>query len=135
MLQGFKKFISRGNAIDLAVGMVVGAAFTGVVTAIVEKVLDPFVAGLVGKPNFDSVLAFTIGTGENTATVQPGAVLTALVNFLLVSFALYIFVIVPMNAWAERSAAGDEPAEESPSPELSVLAEIRDLLAEERRPN
>lgn len=135
MLQGFKKFISRGNAIDLAVGMVVGAAFTGVITSIVEKVLDPFIAGLVGKPNFDSVLAFTIGTGENTATVQPGAVLTAVVNFLIVALALYLFVIVPMNAWAERSAAGDEPAEESPSPELSVLAEIRDLLAHDRRPN
>lgn len=134
MLQGFKKFISRGNAIDLAVGMVVGAAFTGVITSIVEKVLDPFIAGLIGKPNFDSVLAFTIGSGENTATVQPGAVLTAVVNFLIVALALYLFVVVPMNAWAERSAA-EEEAEESPSPELAVLSEIRDLLARDRRPN
>ncbi|MDO5720478.1 MAG: large conductance mechanosensitive channel protein MscL [Actinomycetaceae bacterium] len=129
MLKGFKQFISRGNAVDLAVGMVVGAAFTGVVNSLVEQFLDPLVAGLVGKPNFDSVLAFRIGLGDNASVVQPGAVLTALVNFLLVAFALYFFVVVPMNAWAARSASNDEPAEESPSPELSVLSEIRDILA------
>lgn len=130
MLKGFKQFISRGNAVDLAVGMVVGAAFTGVVNSLVEKVLDPLVAGLVGQPNFDSVFAFRIGFGDHASVVQPGAVLTALVNFLLVALALYFFVVVPMNAWAARNATSDEPAEESPSPELSVLAEIRDILSQ-----
>ena len=84
MLKGFKDFISRGNAIDLAVGMVIGAAFTAIVTALVEKFINPLLGGLIGKPNFDNFLEFTIGT----ATVQPGAILTAIVNFLLVAFAL-----------------------------------------------
>ncbi|MDU3550376.1 MAG: MscL family protein, partial [Actinomyces sp.] len=70
MLKGFKEFISRGNAVDLAVGMVIGAAFTAVVTALVEKFLNPLIGGLVGKPNFDSFLEFTVGS----ATVQPGAI-------------------------------------------------------------
>ena len=93
MLKGFKEFISRGNAIDLAVGMVIGAAFTAVVTALVKQVINPLIGGLFGEQNFDDVFQFTVGT----ATVQPGAVITALVNFLLVTFALYFFIVLPMR--------------------------------------
>ena len=109
MLKGFKEFISRGNAVDLAVGMVIGAAFTAVVTALVEKFLNPLIGGLVGKPNFDSFLEFTVGS----ATVQPGAIITALVNFLIVAFALYLFVVMPMNALNARRKK--EEAEEAPA--------------------
>ena len=124
MLQGFKEFVARGNAVDLAVGVVIGAAFGGVVTAIVEKVLNPLVAGIVGQPNFDDVLAFTLGD----ATVQPGAVVTALVNFLLVAGAIYILVVTPMNRLAARRR--DEEAEPAaPADDVRVLTEIRDLLA------
>ncbi|WP_447925675.1 large conductance mechanosensitive channel protein MscL [Georgenia muralis] len=124
MLQGFKEFVARGNAVDLAVGVVIGAAFGGVVTAIVEKVLNPLVAGIVGQPNFDDVLAFTLGD----ATVQPGAVVTALVNFLLVAGAIYFLVVTPMNRLAARRR--DEEAEPAaPTDDVRVLTEIRDLLA------
>lgn len=124
MLQGFKEFVARGNAVDLAVGVVIGAAFGGVVTAIVEKVLNPLVAGIVGQPNFDDVLAFTLGD----ATVQPGAVVTALVNFLLVAGAIYFLVVTPMNRLAARRR--DEEAEPAaPADDVRVLTEIRDLLA------
>ncbi|MDC4232177.1 large conductance mechanosensitive channel protein MscL [Actinomyces sp. B33] len=126
MIQGFKDFISRGNAIDLAVGMVIGAAFTAVVTALVEQVINPLIGGLIGKPNFDSFLEFSLGD----AVVQPGAVLTALVNFLLVALALYLFIVMPMNKMAERRAAAS-PAEEEPvalSDEAQLLVEIRDAL-------
>ncbi len=124
MLKGFKEFISRGNAIDLAVGMVIGAAFTTVVTALVKQVINPLIGGLFGEQNFDDVFKFTIGT----ATVQPGAVITALVNFLLVAFALYFFIVLPMNALAARRKK--EEAAETPevSEDVQLLSEIRDLL-------
>ena len=128
MLQGFKEFVARGNAVDLAVGVVIGAAFGGVVTAIVEKVLNPLVAGIVGQPNFDDVLAFTLGD----ATVQPGAVVTALVNFVLVAGAIYDLVVTPMNRLAARRRDEDaEPA--APADDVRVLTEIRDLLAAQTR--
>ena len=124
MLKGFKEFISRGNAIDLAVGMVIGAAFTTVVTALVKQVINPLIGGLLGEQNFDDVFTFTIGT----ATVQPGAVITALVNFLLVAFALYFFIVLLMNALAARRKK--EEAAETPevSEDVQLLSEIRDLL-------
>ena len=124
MLKGFKEFISRGNAVDLAVGMVIGTAFTAVVTALVKQVINPLIGGLFGEQNFDDVFQFTIGT----ATVQPGAVITALVNFLLVAFALYFFIVLPMNALAARRKK--EEAVETPevSEDVQLLSEIRDLL-------
>ncbi|QPK81015.1 large conductance mechanosensitive channel protein MscL [Schaalia sp. ZJ405] len=124
MIQGFKDFISRGNAIDLAVGMIIGAAFTGVVTALVEKVINPLIGGLIGKPNFDNFLEFHIGD----ALVQPGAIITALVNFLLIAFALYFFLVVPMNKLNDMKK---KPADEGPaqvSDEVKLLQEIRDSL-------
>ena len=126
MIQGFKEFISRGSAIDLAVGMVIGAAFTAIVTALVDKVINPLIGGLFGQPNFDSVGMFTVGGAE----VMPGAILTALVNFLLVAIALYFFIIVPMNKLAARKPAVEEaPEEPTVSDEAALLVEIRDLLA------
>lgn len=129
MLQGFKEFIARGNAVEMAVGIVIGAAFGGVVNAIVEKFINPLIGGLVGKPNFDSVLEFHLGK----AVVQPGAILTALVNFLLIALAVYFLIVVPMNKLAEltkRKNDSDGAEEETPEadPQLELLADIRDLL-------
>ena len=129
LIKGFKEFISRGNAIDLAVGMVMGAAFTLVVTSLVDKVINPLIGGLIGGKNFDHVMEFTIGSGEQAAVVQPGAVITAVVNFLLVALALYIFVVTPMNAWAKRTAVEETGQEEAPAADIKLLTEIRDLLA------
>ncbi len=126
MIQGFKDFITRGNAIDLAVGVVIGAAFTSVVTALVQKVINPLIGGIFGQPNFDNVGQFNIGD----ATIQIGAVITALVNFLLVALALYLFIVYPMNRLAERRATGEETVEADDLPEdTQLLTEIRDLLA------
>ncbi|WP_311590340.1 large conductance mechanosensitive channel protein MscL [Varibaculum massiliense] len=132
-IAGFKEFISRGNAIDLAVGVVIGAAFGAVVTAIVEKFINPLIAGLVGKPNFDNVLEFHLGS----ATVQPGAIITALVNFLLVALAIYACIIVPMNKLMrirDAKAKADEEEETEPEvdPQVELLTEIRDLLQSEK---
>ena len=121
MWKGFKEFIARGNAIDLAVGVVIGAAFTLVVNNLVDNVLNPLIAGLVGEPSFDDVLAFTVGD----AVVQVGTVLTALVNFLLVAAALYVVVVVPMNKLNERRMRGQEEEVEE---QILLLREIRDSL-------
>lgn len=131
MIQGFKEFISRGSAIDLAVGMIIGAAFTQIVTALTDNVLNPLIGGLFGEPRFDHVLEFTIQLAGEPAVVQPGMLINAIVNFLLVAIALYFFIIVPMNKWAEHRNEGEEKEAAPKVTELDMLTEIRDLLAKE----
>lgn len=134
MIKGFKDFITRGNVVDLAVGVVIGAAFTAVVNSFVDGILNPIIAAIFGKPDLSDVLTWTLndaGTADPTddAVLSIGLVLTALINFLLVAIAIYFFVVVPLNKLAERSAK-DEPApDEAVSPtEVELLTEIRDAL-------
>jgi large conductance mechanosensitive channel len=97
MLSGFRQFILRGNVVDLAVGVVIGAAFGSVVTAFTKDLLTPLIAALVGKPDF-SAISFTIGS-----TVFPvGDFINVLVSFLLVAAAVYFFVVTPVNALMNR---------------------------------
>lgn len=124
MLEGFKKFIMQGNVIDLAVGLIVGAAFGRIVTALNDNFLMPIIAGLFGKPNFDSVLQFHI----HESLVQPGVIITAVVNFLIVSAALYFCLILPMNKLRERRASGEDVEELPDNEELAVLKDIREQL-------
>lgn len=127
MLQGFRDFISRGNVIDLAVGVIIGGAFTPIVTALTDNILMPLIAAIFGKPSFDNVLEFTL----NGSLVQPGILITAVVNFLIVAAALYFCVVMPMNKLNERRAAKKPAAEADPVPadDVVLLTEIRDLLA------
>ena len=123
MLQGFKEFITRGNAIDLAVGVIIGGAFAPIVAA-VTAVLMGIIGGLFGQPNFDQVGSFMV----NDAEILPGAIVTAIINFLIVAAALYFFVVVPMNKLAaRRKEENTEP--EAPAEDVRALTEIRDLLA------
>ncbi len=92
MLNGFKQFILRGNVVDLAVGVVMGAAFGTVVTSLVEDVVTPLIGAIVAVPDF-SKLDFTL----NGSAFQVGEFLNALLSFLLISFAVYFFVVTPMN--------------------------------------
>ena len=124
MIKGFREFIMRGNVIDMAIGIIIGAAFTPIVTAISDMLMN-IIAGLIGAPNFDSVLQFSI----NDAVIQPGTILTALVNFLLVAAALYFFVVMPMNKFNDRIHRNDEAIEEAVDANTDLLTEIRDLLA------
>ena len=130
MLQGFKDFISRGNAIDLAVGVIIGGAFSTVVSALTDKFLMPLISAIFGKPNFDKVGAFTLNGSE----VMPGAIVTALVNFLLVAAALYFFLVVPMNKLHELGSKDMEegPADEEDSDETKLLKQIRDLMRQQQ---
>lgn len=105
MLDGFKKFILRGNVVDLAVGVVIGAAFGGVVTAFTKDLLTPLIAALVGKPDFSSV-GFKIG--ETAFPV--GDFINAVVSFVLVAGAVYFFVVLPLNALMARINPAKEAA-------------------------
>ena len=116
MIKGFREFIMRGNVIDMAIGIIIGAAFTPIVTAISDMLMN-IIAGLIGAPNFDSVLQFSI----NDAVIQPGTILTALVNFLLVAAALYFFVVMPMNKFNDRIHRNDEAIEEAVDANTELL--------------
>lgn len=133
MLKGFKEFLMRGNVVDLAVAFVLGVAFTAVVTALVQDIINPLIAALFGKPSFDS-LTFTI----HHAVFKYGSFLTAVINFLLIAAAVYFFVVLPIKRLTElraRRRAVGETAEEAslPSDELITLREIRDLLSVSQR--
>ena len=128
-VKGFRNFISRGNLIDLAVAVVIGTAFTAVVTAIVADLITPLIAAIGGKSDF-SALSFTI----NHSKFQYGAFLNALISFLVVAAALYFVVVLPLNKIAERRAAKLAKGEPDPDPkseEIILLQQIRDLLAKE----
>ncbi|MCI1675444.1 MAG: large conductance mechanosensitive channel protein MscL [Ancrocorticia sp.] len=129
MLEGFKKFIMRGNVLDMAIGIIIGGAFTPIVTALTEKILMPLIAGLFGKPNFDNIWTITVGGGQ----VMPGYLLTAIINFLLIAAAIYFAIVAPMNAWAEHKAAKEVPAPEPVASDVELLTEIRDLLSQQSR--
>ncbi len=127
MIKGFKEFLMRGNVIDLAVAVVIGAAFTTVINAVVAGFLNPLIAAIFGKPNLNDVLVFTIHNAEFSI----GKILTALLNFVLVAAAIYFVVVVPINAINNRRKRG-VPDPDVPPSETDLLIEIRDLLATER---
>ena len=105
ILGGFKNFILRGNAIELAVGVVIGAAFNTMIQAIVKDLMTPFIAAIARKPDF-SGLFFTL----NGSKFMYGDFINALVSFLLVAIAIYFFVILPMNAiMSKTSKKGKKP--------------------------
>lgn len=126
MLQGFKEFIMKGNVVDLAVAVVIGAAFGAVVNALVEAVLMPLISALFQSPNFDSFAVLTLNGND----IKFGVLLTALVNFLLVAGAVYFCIVLPMNKMIEarNRRLGITPAEEEIPEDVKLLTEIRDAL-------
>jgi large conductance mechanosensitive channel len=130
VLVGFKDFVSRGNVVELAVAVVIGAAFSKVVTSVVEGFINPLIAAIFGEHNLSNVWNFTI----NNATFSIGSILNALLNFLLTAAAIYFVIIVPVNALATRRKRGDEPEPAAPAEDVLLLQEIRDLLANRLTP-
>jgi len=134
MLQGFKDFIMRGNVIDLAVAVVIGGAFTAIVTAIVDSIITPLVA-LFYQPTEDGQVGPTlIGLYGQKVTFPLGGLLTAIISFLAVALVVYFVFVLPMNKWKERQAAKAGVVEEPvPAPtETELLIQIRDLLESQR---
>lgn len=103
-MKGFKKFMMRGNVIDLAVAVVMGAAFGAVVTELVKDLITPLIAAIVGKPDFSNI-QFTV----NNSKFMIGNFINALVSFILIGIAVYFFVVLPMNALMARMHRGDVP--------------------------
>lgn len=114
----FKKFLLRGNVVDLAVGVVVGAAFGAVVKSLVEDVITPLLAVVIGTPDF-SRLVLTVNASE----IRLGAFVNAIVSFLLVATALYFFVVKPVNALVARSRR-QPPADPTTKKCAECLSEI-----------
>ncbi len=118
MLKGFRDFVWRGNVIDLAVGIIIGAAFSAIVGSLVADVLTPLIGAVFGRPDF---------SGIALGPIMLGKFLNAVVNFLLVATSVYFFIVVPMNKLIKKKEAA--PVAPPPSPEEKLLIEIRDLLA------
>ena len=129
MLKGFKDFILRGNVIELAVAVIIGAAFTAIVTSITDHLIQPLINSF-GSPDFGG-LGFAITDNPETS-LDFGAVITALINFLIVAAVIYFVIVAPLNAVTEHAKRrqGVDPEEPAPTAE-QLLAEIRDLLAAE----
>lgn len=119
MFKGFRQFILRGNVIDLAVAVVIGAAFGAVVTSFVTNLLTPLIAAMVAKPDF-SALTFTV----NGSVISYGTFLNALIGFVLVAAAVYFFMVAPMNAWKARAARSAIPADPTTKKCPECLSEI-----------
>jgi len=119
MLDGFKKFILRGNVVDMAVGVVIGAAFGGVITALTKDLLTPLIAAIVGKPDF-SAIHFTI-----RGTPFPvGDFVNAAVSFLLIASVIYFFVVLPVNTLVARMKRGEKPPDPTTKKCPECLSEI-----------
>lgn len=139
MFKGFKEFIMRGNVMDLAVAFVIGAAFTLVINSVVTGIINPLIGAVFNAKNLDSTLILEIPTvSGGHAKILFGAFIGALIQFLIVAAVVYFAVVVPVNHLlkmaAERRRAGAVEEEDTPPNELDLLAEIRDLLAQDRIP-
>ncbi|MEE2521197.1 large conductance mechanosensitive channel protein MscL [Pseudarthrobacter sp. J75] len=121
MLSGFKSFLMKGNVIDLAVAVVIGAAFGAVVTSIVDGLLTPLIGRIFNAKGIEEM---------QWEGFMYGSVISAIISFILVSAAIYFIVIVPMNHMIERRnrRLGITEEEEEADPQIALLTEIRDSL-------
>jgi large conductance mechanosensitive channel len=126
MIKGFRDFIMRGNVIDLAVAVVIGAAFTAVVTSISNNLIQPFV-NAIGGGDGSSGLSWQL-TDNAATTIDLSAIIGALINFLIVAAVVYFIFVAPMNHMRERRARGQEPEPEAVPEDVQLLKEIRDEL-------
>jgi large conductance mechanosensitive channel len=119
MFTGFKQFVFRGNVLDLAVAVIIGAAFVAVVTALVKDLVTPLIAAIFGKPDF-SAISFTV----NQSTFLIGDFINAVVAFLLVAASVYFVIVVPVNAMTERLNRGQAPPDPTKKSCPECLSEV-----------
>ena len=146
MIKGFKEFIAQGNALELAVAVIIGGAFKPIVDSI-TKVIMTIIGQLIGQPNFDSLGAFSLyqdgkytfhlATAKELAAnpdgfVMPGEIVTTIINFILIAIAVYFAIVMPMNKVKERLAKQKAADEANEVTDVELLTEIRDLLATKR---
>jgi large conductance mechanosensitive channel len=117
MLKGFRDFISRGNVIDLAVGVIIGAAFATIVSSLVADMITPLIGMIFGQPDFSAI---------QLGPIMIGKFINAVVSFLLTALGLYVFIVLPFN---KMKKSEPKPPPPGPTPTEQYLKEIRDLLA------
>jgi large conductance mechanosensitive channel len=132
MLKGFKDFILRGNVVDLAVAVVIGAAFATIVTAFTDSIIKPLINAIT--PASSPGLGVTLIAGKDSTYVDFAAVITAAINFIIVAAVIYFAIVLPVNVIQERRKRGEETGPAEPT-EVELLAEIRDLLSAQQRPS
>jgi large conductance mechanosensitive channel len=135
-IQEFKEFAFKGSVVDMAVGIIIGGAFTSLVTAFVDDIISPLL-GLFGSMNLDAMKVVLKGTGDTAVTLNYGAFLAAVINFLLMALVLFVILrsVNRTRAELDKLAGVEKKKEEAPkkSDELIALEQIRDLLAEEKK--
>ncbi len=126
MIKGFKDFLLRGNVVDLAVAVVIGTAFATVIKTFTDSVVQPIInaAGSSTSP----ALGFFLRGDDDKTFVNIGALISALIYFIIVAAVVYFVVVVPVNALMERRKRGEEPEVAAPTEDIVLLQEIRDLL-------
>ncbi|MGC2939382.1 MULTISPECIES: large conductance mechanosensitive channel protein MscL [unclassified Brevibacterium] len=125
MLKGFRDFILQGNVVELATAVIIGGAFTAIVTAFSDKIINPLIAAVGGADG--PALSIPLKEGVPEATLDIGAVITAAINFLIVAAIVYFIIIVPMNKLNEMRKRG-APEEEVPPTTEDLLGDIREIL-------
>jgi large conductance mechanosensitive channel len=131
MIKGFKDFLLRGNVIDLAVAVVIGAAFTTIVTAFTDGIVKPLVNAV--SPPTSQGLGVQLVEGKETAYLDFSVVISAAINFLIVAAVIYFVIVLPVNTLKERRKRGEEAGPVEPT-DVELLAEIRDLLRAQHQP-
>ncbi len=128
MLKEFREFIARGNVIDLAVGIIIGAAFTAIVNSLVADLINPLIGLFVGGINFDS-LQLAVGEGDHAATFRYGSFITAIINFLIIAWVVFLLVKAVNKVQSVAAKKKEEEVVEVTAPtQEELLTQIRDIL-------
>jgi len=132
IVKEFREFILRGNVVDLAVAVVVGAAFTAIVTSFTKSIIEPLINAVTppSSPGFGIQLV----EGKANTYIDLAAIITAAINFVIVAAVIYFAIVLPVNVIQERRRRGEETGPAEPT-EVELLAEIRDLLSAQQRPS
>ncbi|WP_410564550.1 large-conductance mechanosensitive channel protein MscL [Amycolatopsis sp. cmx-4-61] len=131
MLKGFKDFLMRGNVVDLAVAVVIGSAFTAIVTAFTNGLIKPLI-NTIGGTEAAQGLGFKVFPSNPSTFLDFGAVINAAINFVLVAAVVYFVIVMPVKKLQERRKRGQEPGPSEPT-DVELLIEIRDLLRAQYR--
>jgi large conductance mechanosensitive channel len=125
VFKGFKDFILRGNVVDLAVAVVIGAAFSSIVTSFTQRILQPLINAIT--PPESPGFGIQIVAGKESTYVDIASVISAAINFLIVAAVIYFLIMLPLNHLKERRKRGEETGPAEPT-DVELLTEIRDLL-------
>ncbi|MEZ5733565.1 MAG: large-conductance mechanosensitive channel protein MscL [Paracoccaceae bacterium] len=127
MLQEFKAFIAKGNVMDMAVGIIIGAAFTAIVTSLVDDLINPIISLVTGGLDF-SGLKIALGDGPDAASFNYGSFITAVINFLIIAWVVFMLVKAVNRIKKAAMAKEEAPAAPAGPSEIDLLTEIRDAL-------